>query len=190
MLLVWILGNLRMVHHALSPTKMGEALRHRSLALGVALIITLGVSACGSTSHMRPTDSLVPRAPWLTIAVVRAALHPGNKVTHEHSEVSTDNASLVEQVRVAVNRLPLGYPGTRPACPADAGSLFISLIFRQQRQGGRVAAVKVNPFQCGPATWISISTRRRGPWAVHGTNMLVGLLEKGVGSQLKGFPRL
>lgn len=178
-----------MMRRALNPTKTGEALRYRSLALGVALIVMLGVSACGSASHARPADSLVSRAPWLTIAVVHTVPHPGVRVTREHSEVSTGDPAIVEPIRREVNRMPLGLPGTPPGCLGQIGGLQVRLTFRQQQHGAITATVRVNPYECGPATVINIITPRHGQWYVHEPYSLDELIRQAGGSRLKGFLR-
>jgi hypothetical protein len=103
--------------------------------------------------------------------------------------VSTDDSSLIEAVRLAVNRLPLGEPGTPPACPAEVGDLVVWLVFRQQRGGAVVATVKINPFECGLPTWITTNNSRRGRWAVHEVGRLDELLRKTIGSRLTSFPK-
>jgi hypothetical protein len=171
------------------PNSASAAHVRRRLSFSLVLVATLTVVACGRTSPTRPQASLVPRAPWLTVAVRRTVLHHGHAVTHRISGVSTDDSSLVESVRLAVNRLPLGKPGTPPACPAEVGDLAVWLMFGRQRQGATVASVKINPFECGLPTWITIVASKHGRWAVHDASAVDRLLHRILGARLAGLPR-
>jgi hypothetical protein len=163
-----------------APALKGETLRIAISPLGVHRFAMLG-EARVTWRVPRPSYSLVPTANSVTVTLVRRVFAVNGKARVLRSQTRIDKPVLVSALRAAVNRLPVTSAGS---CISETDDAYVWLVFRADHTQEPLATVRVDPFDCGPPTWITTPRYHRRTY-LEATAGVIPLVERVVGSRLR-----
>ncbi len=137
----------------------------------------------------RPDDSLVSGSiDSVTVTVARPTRPYGHTMGSRLTPPLTlTNTASIKALASSINGLPLAEVAGAPAsCPPQDGRLYAWLTFIGPHPPARTL-VQADPYGCGQETaWIT--TFPGHPIALTGSTELIRLVEKLIGSRLKGLP--